>query len=210
MRKAAILILLLALTACGSGGGGGATAGNAGGWTGNTNAAGFPDVTGVYSCNVAAGSVVCSDGTGGAQAPLAMNFRASQSNNQVTLVNTSTAGIPAGTTILSADAFDGNVDLNGNFIIDQHVVMRLSSEPGNNTLTYTFTGAFNPSGWVGTYQLTLYNDFYRVSCNYSAPFTGNLINQASSVTAPSESIEEKPAEVASIRDFTGLSSLLGL
>jgi len=213
MKKTLRLVLLVAalsLNSCGGGGGGGTTTGNSSGWTGNVNSAGYPDVTGLYSCNVVAGSAVCSDGSGGTQAPLAMNFRISQINNQVTLVSTSTAGLPAGTTILSADNFDGNVDLIGNFIIDQHIVARISSTPGNNTLTYTFTGTFVPNGWTGIYLLNIYNDFYRVSCNYTASFTGNRISQDSFSTAPPESTEGKPAEFTSIRDFTGMSSFLGL
>lgn len=208
MRKAVFLFILFALVACG--GGGDSSPQTSGGGTWRVNAAGYPDVAGVYSCNVVAGSAVCTDGSTGAYPPLAMNFRVTQSNNQVTLFNTSSAGPPAGTTVLWSDNFNGNVDLDGNFVIDQNVIMRTITDPGNFTLTYTFTGAFDPNGWAGTYQLTAYSDFYRVSCTYTSQFTGNRTAQDSYVIAPSENIERRSGDIILMHDFMGLSSFLGL
>lgn len=177
-------------------------------WSGNVNAAGYPDVVGVYSFNVSAGSYVCTDGSSGTTLPLAMNMAITQNNNQLLLYNTSTSGPPVGTTVLQHDDLAGNVELNGNFILNQHIVMKSNTMPGNNSFTYTITGVFNPLGWSGTYQLGVYNDSYKVSCTYSAAFIGDRINQAPA-TEPSENEKESLRGPESIYDFQGMTSLLG-
>lgn len=172
MRKAIIVFSLLALIACGGGGGSDPPAAS---WTGPVNAAGYPDVAGPYSFNVAAGKTICSDGSSQSQSPLAMNFVVSQTNNQILLKNTVPLNIPVGWTILQKDDFGGNVDLLGNFIANQHISATDASTPGTNSLTYTATGLFTQNGWSGTYQLTLYNAFYKQSCTATAAFQGDAL-----------------------------------
>lgn len=186
MKKAALIVSLLILMSCG---GGDYSTPQPIAWTGSVNSAGYPDVTGFYSFNAAAGETVCSDGSKEANPPMAMNFQAIQVNNQVLLINTASAGLPAGWTVLSGDNLDGNVDPVGNFTIDQHIIIKIASSLGNNTFIYTIAGTFNPGGWTGTYQASIHNDFYKVSCSYSAPFSGGKIAQAP-IKSPSENEKE--------------------
>lgn len=205
MRKAAVLFLLLALIACGGGGGGSDPQAAGPTWTGPVNAAGYPDVAGAYSFNVAAGNAVCTDGASQSEPPLAMNLDVSQTDNQILLKNSSPSSLTAGTTILQKDNLAGNVDLHGSFTVNQHISATFTGTPGNNSINYTTTGIFNPTGWSGTYQFTLYNDYYKQSCTYTAAFQGDKISKTVS-KAQAKNAEDNPVWLEGVGSLFGLST----
>lgn len=200
VKMSAVIFSFLLLLACGGGGGeGGESETSPAPWAGNVNAAGYPDVVGLYSMNVSAGRAVCTDGSTGAEPALAMNLNITQTDNRILLKSTSQADTPAGWTILQRDDLDGNVDLAGNFTVDQHLTMKDASVLGSNTLTYTTTGTFTSYGWAGTYQLTIYNDFYKVSCTATASFQGAKIGGA----VARNQIKEPPIDVGGFGNLFG-------
>lgn len=194
------LVISLCLSACGGGGGGGDASAPASSWTGPVNASGFPDVAGKYALNTSTVSYTCTNGSSGTIAPLALNLDVTQNVNQLSISNPAATAsmLGSGFTLTSTTGTTGNVERNGHYILNQTLIGTLSSFSGTFTINYNLTGYFSMTGWSGNYQYIIYNDYDRITCTYTTPFTGDYVSPLAAVALKANSYEQPEQAVETI------------
>jgi hypothetical protein len=181
--KGILLVMLLMLVAgCGGGGGGDQAAPQQNDWKGPLNAAGYPEVQGVYSIVTGERSYTCGTDPVVRKLPgVSMSLQVEQSEDQLLAFNQETV---ADLTITVIDFTDlaGSIVTSGLFNLAQTVNYTVAGYEGTFTVDNELDGQFTVVGWSGDYRYTVANDHTKITCKYISQFSGERLAEVPNAT----------------------------
>jgi len=206
-----IALFFMALASCNSGGGDGDSHSDTTPTGMSLTPGGYPDVVGTYSFTTEKISYTCTDGSSGTGNEVANNTEISQSENIITGKNPSgSSGVTPGVHIIESTGLTGNIQKNGDVVLNNYATATVDGVSGNVTLQYHIDGKFTATGWSGNYDMTTFFQSAGVTCTSMTTFSGDKLSGSKSTSNEVTRSETQDINDEDVNDEDGFHNLITL